>query len=107
MLKAYDTEHAAIFPAHWRVNEMLANAFCEGTRDDFKAILQRSTRRSDGQTLDVNLLLSCLQETLDFEHSLERRFLSDVRSLVELLVSWSGLLTCAVSIFYRYNGFQR
>lgn len=76
MLKTYDMEHATIFPAHWKVNEMLANAFCEGTRDDFKAILQRSIRRADGQQagLDVNLLLSCLQETLNFEHSLERKF---------------------------------
>ena len=58
---------------------MLANAFCEGTRDDFKAILSRSMRRLDGQVLEPNLILSCLQETLDFEHSLERRFSGDVR----------------------------
>lgn len=78
MLKTYDGDHASIFPTYWKVNEMLANAFCESTRDDFKAILQRSTRRTDGQTLDVNLLLSCLQETLNFEHSLERRFSNEV-----------------------------
>lgn len=78
MLKKYDSEHAVIFPAHWRVNEMLANAFCEGTRDDFKGILQRSIRRGEGQSLDVDLLLSCLQETLNFEHSLEQRLISDV-----------------------------
>lgn len=76
MLKTYDAEHAALFPAHWRVNEMLANAFCEGTREDYKGILQRSMRRADGQPPDVNLLLSCLQETLDFEHGLEQRFSS-------------------------------
>lgn len=78
MMKTYDVEHASIFPSYWRVNEMLANSFCEGTRDDFKAILQRSMRRGDGQTLDVDLLLSCLQETLNFEHSLERRFANEV-----------------------------
>lgn len=77
MLKTYDLEHAIVFPAVWRVNELLANAFCEGTRDDFKGILQRSARKADGQTLDVNLLLSCLQETLDFEHALERRFANE------------------------------
>ncbi|KAG9382172.1 Vps53-N multi-domain protein [Pyrenophora tritici-repentis] len=80
MMKTYDVEHASIFPASWRVNEMLANSFCEGTREDFKSILQKSVRRSDGQSLDVELLLSCLQETLDFEHSLERRFANDSRS---------------------------
>ncbi|CAI7633522.1 unnamed protein product [Penicillium pancosmium] len=72
ILKIYDEENAAIFPAPWRVNEILANVFCEGTRDDYKGILSRSVR--SGQTIDVNLLLSCLQETLDFEQSLERRF---------------------------------
>ena len=85
MLKTYDIEHAAIFPVHWRVNELLANSFCEGTRDDYKNILQRSARRADGQTLDVNLLLSCLQQTLDFEQAIERRFTNDVRLNPETL----------------------
>jgi vacuolar protein sorting-associated protein 53 len=87
MLKTYDAEHANIFPSHWRVNEMLANSFCEGTRDDFKGILQRSMRRTDGQTLDVNLLLSCLQETLNFEHSLEQRFATDSRLSIDTMNS--------------------
>jgi hypothetical protein len=88
MLKTYDAEHAALFPATWRVNEMLANSFCEGTRDDFKGILQRSMRRTDGQPPDVNLLLSCLQETLDFEHSLERRFsVGESRSSMDTVTS--------------------
>lgn len=77
MLKTYDQEHAGLFPREWRVNEMLANAFCEGTREDYKDILRKSMRRQDGQPPDVNLLLSCLQETLDFENSLERRFKQD------------------------------
>ncbi|RMY54330.1 hypothetical protein D0863_13668 [Hortaea werneckii] len=88
MLKTYDAEHATIFPQHWRVNEMLANSFCESTRDDYKGILQRSMRRTDGQPPDVNLLLSCLQETLDFEHSLERRFAADSsRSSMDTITS--------------------
>ena len=74
MLKTYDAEHAMLFPPHWRVNEQLANAFCEGTREDYRGILQKQMRRTDGQPPDVNLLLSCLQETLDFEHGLERKF---------------------------------
>ena len=87
MLKTYDDEHAALFPPYWRVNELLANAFCEGTREDFKGILQRSARRADGQTLDVDLLLSCLQETLDFEHGLERRFTNASRASTDTLSS--------------------
>lgn len=88
MLKTYDAEHAMLFPPSWKVNEMLGNAFCESTRDDYKGILQRSMRRADGQPPDVNLLLSCLQETLDFEHSLERRFSSgESRSSMDTVTS--------------------
>lgn len=86
MLKTYDMEHASIFPAHWRVGEMLANAFCEGTRDDYKVILQRSVRRTDGQPLDVNLLLACMQETLNFEHSLEKKFVGEVKFYISTFV---------------------
>ncbi|QKX53363.1 uncharacterized protein TRUGW13939_00441 [Talaromyces rugulosus] len=85
MMKTYDDEHAAIFPTSWRVNEVLANAFCEGTRDDFKGILSRSVR--SGQTFDVNLLLSCLQETLDFEHSLDKRFSTTSRPSTDTIAS--------------------
>ncbi|KAJ6080383.1 hypothetical protein N7467_010136 [Penicillium canescens] len=85
ILKIYDEENAAIFPASWRVDEILANVFCEGTRDDFKGILSRSVR--SGQNIDVNLLLSCLQETLDFEHSLERRFAPASRASTDTFTS--------------------
>lgn len=87
MLKMHEEEHAAIFPAHWKVNEMLAAAFCDGTREDYKGILERSMRRTDGPKLDVNLLLSCFQETLDFEHGLERRFANEVRASIDTLSS--------------------
>lgn len=87
MLKTHEDEHAAIFPPHWRVNEMLAMAFCEGTREDFKGILEKSMRRTEGPKLDVNLLLSCLQETLDFEHGLEKRFADGPRASIDTLSS--------------------
>lgn len=85
LLKTYDEEHAAIFPAHWRVNEILANVFCEGTKEDYKGILTRTTR--SGQIVDVNLLLSCLQETLDFEHGLERRFANTSRASIDTVAT--------------------
>ena len=85
MLKTYDEEHAAIFPSYWRVNEVLANVFAEGTREDYKSILSSTTR--SGRQLDVNVLLSCLQETLDFEHSLERRFANSSRASMDTITS--------------------
>lgn len=87
MLKTFEDEHAGIFPAGWRVNEVLANSFCEGTRDDFKGILERSMRRIDEGRIDVNLLLSCLQETMDFEQSLEKRFAAGARASIDTLSS--------------------
>ncbi|KAE8147627.1 mRNA export factor mex67 [Aspergillus avenaceus] len=85
ILKIYDEEYGPIFAAHWKVDEILANVFCEGTREDFKGILSRSVR--NGQTIDVNLLLSCLQETLDFEHTLERRFVNPSRPSTDTFAS--------------------
>ncbi|KAK4136631.1 hypothetical protein BT67DRAFT_416855 [Trichocladium antarcticum] len=87
MLKTHEDEHAVIFPPQWRVGETLAMAFCDGTRDDFKGILERSMRRIDGNKLDVNLLLGCLQETMDFEQNLERRFSSNPRASIDTLSS--------------------
>ncbi|KAI1934223.1 Vacuolar protein sorting-associated protein 53 [Ophidiomyces ophidiicola] len=85
MLKTYEEEHSAIFPTSWKVSETLTNVFCEGTREDFKVILSRSVR--SGQSLDVNLLLSCLQETLDFEHSLDRHFAPTSRASIDTFTS--------------------
>jgi hypothetical protein len=87
MLKTYDEEHAGLFPMHWRVNEVLANSFCESTRDDYKGILERSMRKPEGARVDVNLLLNCLQETMDFEQSLERRFANESRASIDTLSS--------------------
>jgi vacuolar protein sorting-associated protein 53 len=87
MLKTYEDDHTGIFPLNWRVDEVLANAFCDGTRDDFRGILERSMKKSEGAAVDVNLLLSCLQETMDFEHSLEKRFASDQRASIDTLSS--------------------
>ncbi|KAF8242827.1 hypothetical protein K440DRAFT_647787 [Wilcoxina mikolae CBS 423.85] len=93
MLKVYDEEHAGIFPPSWKVNEVLANNYCDGTKDDFKGILQRAMRREGGQSLDVNLLLSALQETLDFELYLERRFSADARISIGTMSSDDDRLT--------------
>jgi hypothetical protein len=87
MMKTHEDEHSMIFPPHWKVNEVLATAFCDGTREDFKGILEKSMRRTDGQKVDVNLLLSCLQETLDFEQTLEKRFSNDPRASIDTLNS--------------------
>lgn len=81
ILKTYDEEHVEIFPESWKVNEILTITFCEGTKEDYRGILSRFQRKVDGKSLDVDLLLRCLQETLEFEHWLEQRFAGEVWSL--------------------------
>lgn len=102
MMKTHEEEHASIFPPHWKANETLATAFCDGTREDFKLILERSMRRGEGNKVDVNLLLRCLQETLDFEQSLEKRFSGEPRASIDTLSSaderphtFNGLISVA------------
>ena len=95
-MKVYDEEHDAIFPKHWKVGEILTHVFAEGTREDYKGILSRSTR--GGQTLDVKLLLSCLQQTLDFEHGLERKFSSNSRTSIDTTTSGTDVSSHPVSI---------
>lgn len=99
MMKTHEDEHAAMFPSYWHVGELLATTFCDGTRDDFKAILERSVRRVDGSKVDVNLLLSCLQETLGFEQSIEKKFSSgrEPRASIDTLSS-------AEEKTYNFNG---
>ncbi|KAI1459918.1 Vps53-like protein [Annulohypoxylon moriforme] len=87
MVKGYEEEHAGIFPPHWRVGETLAMSFCDGTRDDYKGILEKSMRSMGGAKIDVNLLLGCLQETMDFEQTLERRFSNEPRASIDTISS--------------------
>jgi len=81
ILKTYDEEHTDIFPHSWKVNQILTTTFCEGTKEDYRTILGRFSRKADGKSLDVDLLLRCLQETLEFEHWLEQRFSGEVWSV--------------------------
>lgn len=84
ILGVYDEDHVSIFPINWKVNEALCKAFCDTTRlssfigttnrrEDYRGVLARS-----GKGLDVKLLLSALQQTLEFEYYLEKRFSQSV-----------------------------
>ncbi|ODV91310.1 hypothetical protein CANCADRAFT_3021 [Tortispora caseinolytica NRRL Y-17796] len=74
ILNSYSEQFSRFFLAEWNVGEELCLRFCIKTRDDIKQAL-----RNVGSDVDVNLLLSALQETLEFEHSLDSIF-SDSRN---------------------------
>ena len=89
MVKGWEEVWVNIFPVGWRVGEKLAESFAEGTREDYRGVLARMTRA--GQGVDVGLLLSALQQTLEFEQGLERRFAgSDSRTSLDTTVSSDG-----------------
>lgn len=69
MLKGIEPQINQIFPPHWAVAEALCRSFCEITRDDYKLHLSQS-----GRTLNVDLLLQALEETMEFEQFLEKRY---------------------------------
>lgn len=73
VLKTFDAEHNHIFPPSWRVSETLCSSFCDDTKGSFRTILARVMRPADEKPPDVDLLVSCLQETLEFEQFLDNR----------------------------------
>ncbi|KAI1004588.1 hypothetical protein K3495_g3625 [Podosphaera aphanis] len=87
ILTMHEERHAEIFPREWRVNEILANTFCDETKDDLKGMVERSMRKSEGTKVDVDLLLDCLQQTMEFENRLEKKFASVSRSSIDTLNS--------------------
>lgn len=77
LLKQHVDTNARYFKPSWHMAECLTNAFCNTTRDDIHTLLAQG-----GRHMDVQLLLKALQETLEFEQYLEKRFgsVSDSRT---------------------------
>jgi len=68
LLKAYDEEHAGLFPGPWKVDEALCIKFCEDTKKDLSDVLNST------QNLDVKQMLRALNATIEFEGKLDKRF---------------------------------
>ncbi|KDQ55816.1 hypothetical protein JAAARDRAFT_208588 [Jaapia argillacea MUCL 33604] len=78
-------EMVGVFPDEWKVDWCLIGRFVELTREDIAVLLSKA-----GSTLSVKLLLDTLQQTLDFEAGMARRF---GVSLQEILTFASQTLT--------------
>lgn len=77
LLKQHVDSNAKYFNQSWHMAEELTNAFCNNTRDDIRTLLAHGARN-----IEIQLLLKALQETLEFEQYLEKRFgsVSDSRT---------------------------
>ncbi|KAJ8494966.1 hypothetical protein ONZ51_g1987 [Trametes cubensis] len=78
LLQTHETEQGRVFPADWKVGWFLTAKFIEITRDDMTALLSKA-----GSKLTVKQLLDTLQETMEFEASITRKFGTSLRELLK------------------------
>ncbi|KAJ2864653.1 Vacuolar protein sorting-associated protein 53 [Coemansia erecta] len=69
ILRNYTEEHAALFPARWRVGEELSRRFAELTRDHLGEIM--ATTRGE---IRVDHLMAAMADTMAFEAQCDKRF---------------------------------
>jgi len=69
LLKNYEQYYQKCFPEEWKVEEQLTIKFCDYTKGSIKQVLLDS-----GKDTNVDLMLSSLQQTLDFEKFLNNKF---------------------------------
>ncbi|CDO68963.1 hypothetical protein BN946_scf184782.g11 [Trametes cinnabarina] len=80
LLQTHETEQGRVFPAEWKVGWFLTAKFIEITRDDMTALLSKA-----GTKLTVKQLLDTLQETMEFEASLTKKFGVSLRELLKTI----------------------
>lgn len=69
LLKNHSDELTKYFTPSWNVSEELSKSFCSSTREDIVMLLKQA-----GRNINVQLLLTALEATLEFEAYLEKKF---------------------------------
>lgn len=72
ILSNFETKHLHIFPKNWGMSLKLSEKFCLYTKDDLKEVLNKESRIKN--SVDVNILLNSLSQTLDFEVFLNKKY---------------------------------
>ncbi|OBZ70516.1 Vacuolar protein sorting-associated protein 53 [Grifola frondosa] len=78
LLQTHETEQGRVFPCEWRVGWFLCAKFVEITRDDMTGLLSKA-----GSKLTVKQLLDTLQETMEFEASMAKKFATPIRDILK------------------------
>ena len=71
-LTNFETKHLSLFPRSWHMSLKLTEKFCSYTKNDLKEVLSKESRVKN--SVDVNILLNSLSQTLDFESFLNKKF---------------------------------
>ncbi|KAL4251433.1 VPS53 family protein [Abortiporus biennis] len=69
LLQTHENELGRVFPGEWRAGWFLLSKFAEITKDDLTVLLGKV-----GVKLGVKVFLDTLQETVDFEREMTRKF---------------------------------
>ncbi|KAI0339913.1 hypothetical protein BDW22DRAFT_1414917 [Trametopsis cervina] len=77
-LQTHETETGRVFPGDWRVGWFLTAKFIEITRDDLTVLLSKA-----GSNLTVKQLLDTLQEVLDFEASVVKKYATPLYDILK------------------------
>ncbi|TCD68264.1 Vacuolar protein sorting-associated protein 53 [Steccherinum ochraceum] len=78
LLQTHENETGRVFPGDWKVGWYLTAKFSEITRDDITVLLSKA-----GSKLTVKQLLDTLQETLDFESSMARKYATPIEDILK------------------------
>lgn len=69
-IRKYEMEYDMIFPREWNMLQIIVTRFCEITREDLKEVMSKQ----QGKSIRIQIMLTALQETVEFENTLERKF---------------------------------
>ncbi|KAJ3554569.1 hypothetical protein NM688_g3036 [Phlebia brevispora] len=78
LLQTHETETGRVFPGDWHVAWFLVAKFVEITRDDMTALLSKA-----GSNLIVKQLLDTLQEVMDFESSMAKKYATPIPDILK------------------------
>ncbi|KAL5507261.1 VPS53 [Sanghuangporus vaninii] len=102
-LSTYDNEHARVFPPEWRVGQYMCAKFIDLTREDLSRLLEKG-----GNALTVSTLMQSLQQALDFEAFISKKYATDAIQIRDILkLSTTGTsrpIQSLASAFEPYMG---
>ncbi|KAJ8597452.1 hypothetical protein M405DRAFT_454042 [Rhizopogon salebrosus TDB-379] len=78
VLGTHEVELGRIFPSEWRVGWALLTKFVAITTDDLSALLSKA-----GSTLTIKALLEALQQTIEFETSMAKKWSTPLDEILE------------------------
>lgn len=78
VLGTHELELGRVFPSEWKVGWALFTKFVVITRDDLVALLSKA-----GSSLTIQALLEALRQTIEFESSMAKKWLTPLNDILE------------------------